>query len=190
MAALRSFNADRVEIIIDDAFVAVNALIGGGELFDVIIVDLPDPSHPDLDRLYSDDFYQRLGKLLSRQGALAVQSTSPYHAKDAFISIGKTLEASGFGQVAQYRQNIPSFGEWGWSIATHRHISIRGKIAQYDKLPVGHQWLTRDLIVAAFEFPANFYETRDSILVNHLGTHRIYHYHDQAWRGDLGIYKD
>ena len=150
----------------------------------------PDPSHPDLDRLYSDNFYARLSKLLAFSGAMVVQSTSPYHAKDAFLSIGKTIEASGFKQVEQYRQNVPTFGEWGWTVATHRTISVRQIIARLDELPVKHQWLTRDLLIAAFEFPNNFFESRESIDVNHLGTHSIYRYHDQAWRGDLGIYKD
>ena len=185
-----AFDDHRVEVINGDAFIEIDSLLQRGDVFDVIIVDLPDPSHPDLDRLYTDNFYTRIGKLLSDQGTLTVQSTSPYHAKDAFISIGKTIEASGFDQVAQYRQNVPTFGEWGWSIASRQSVPIRESIARFDDLPHEHQWLTRDLLIAAFEFPANFYETKESIEVNRLGTHRVYHYHDEAWRGDLGLYKD
>ncbi|HIL96043.1 MAG TPA: polyamine aminopropyltransferase [Pseudomonadales bacterium] len=186
----RAFSDSRVEVINGDAFVEINTLLEAGDLFDAIIVDLPDPSHPDLDRLYSDNFYARLSKLLAFSGAMVVQSTSPYHAKDAFISIGKTIEAAGFMQVEQYRQNIPTFGEWGWTVATHQPIPVRQLIVQFDELPVKHQWLTRDLLIAAFEFPNNYFESRDSIEANRLGSHTIYRYHDQAWRGDLGIYKD
>ena len=46
---------------------------------------------------------------------MAVQSTSPYHAKNTFISIGKTIRHSGFYRVEQYHTNVPSFGEWGWT---------------------------------------------------------------------------
>ena len=74
----------------------VESLVSQDQHFDVIIVDLPDPSHPDLNKLYSTYFYQRLGELLSGDGTIAIQSTSPYHAKKAFISIGKTLESAGF----------------------------------------------------------------------------------------------
>ena len=120
---------------------------------------------------------------------MVVQSTSPYHAKDAFISIGKTIKTAGFTEVAQYRQNIPSFGEWGWTIATQQPIGIRQKITHLEK-PSKHQWLTRDLLLAAFEFPANFFKSKHEIEINRLGTHRVYRYHDQAWRKDLGIYRD
>ena len=185
-----SFSDPRVTVVYGDAFVAINPLLELGELFDAIIVDLPDPSHPDLDRLYTDHFYTRLGKLLSLNGVLVVQSTSPYHAKNAFISIGKTIEVSGFDQMTQYRQNIPTFGEWGWSLASKHKTPLRRRIAVFDELPVAHDWLTRDLLIASFEFPANFYSDWQSIEVNHLGTNRIYQYHDQAWRGDLGIYRD
>ncbi len=184
-----SFSDSRVEVINGDAFVEIDSLLQAGDLFDVIIVDLPDPSHPDLDRLYSDNFYTRLSKLLSFNGAMVVQSTSPYHAKDAFISIGKTIKTAGFTEVAQYRQNIPSFGEWGWTIATQQPIGIRQKITHLEK-PFKHQWLTQDLLIAAFEFPANFFKSKDKIEINRLGTHRVYRYHDQAWRKDLGIYRD
>ena len=185
-----SFDDARVQVINGDAFIEISQLLEDGNRYDAIIVDLPDPSHPDLDRLYSDHFYSRLKALLSGNGVLVAQSTSPYHAKKAFVSIGKTIEAVGFQQVEQYRQNIPSFGEWGWTIATNGPKPIRIALIELDATAVKHSWLTRDLLVAAFEFPANFYQDKNEIEVNHLGTNRIYRYHDEAWRGDLGIYRN
>lgn len=185
-----AFEDERLTVINGDAFIEVSHLVEANVLFDTIIVDLPDPSHPDLDRLYTDHFYSRLKSLLSGNGVLVIQSTSPYHAKKAFISIGKTVEAVGFKGVQQYRQNIPSFGEWGWTIATNNEKPVRQALIELETLPVDHQWLTRDLLIAAFEFPANFYANKAKIEVNHLGTNRIYRYHDEAWRGDLGIYRD
>ncbi|MCB1647011.1 MAG: polyamine aminopropyltransferase [Pseudomonadales bacterium] len=184
-----SFDDPRVEVIHNDAFIEADRLLNEGRRYDVILVDLPDPSHPDLDRLYSDYFYHRLGQLLTTQGALAVQSTSPFHARKAFISIGKTLSAAGFSQVEQYRQNVPSFGEWGWSIATHQQPA-RKTLMGYNELPVAHPWLTRDLLIAAFEFPADFYRDRDDISVNNLGTNTIFRYHSEAWQRDMGIYQN
>lgn len=185
-----SFEDERVEIIFGDAFIEIDRLLAEGSFYDVILVDLPDPSHPDLDRLYSDHFYKRLGRLLTSNGVMSVQSTSPYHAKKAFISIGKTLEISGFNHVQQYRQNIPSFGEWGWSIASKQLLSPRLKILEYDQLPIEHPWLTRDLIIAAFEFPKNFFAGAHEVEANRLGTNRIYRYHTEAWQRDLGIYRN
>jgi len=185
-----AFADERLSVINGDAFIEVNHLVANNTVFDAIIVDLPDPSHPDLDRLYTDHFYSRLKSLLSSNGVLVIQSTSPYHAKKAFISIGKTVEAVGFKGVQQYRQNIPSFGEWGWTIAANNQKPVRLALLALDELRPSHQWLTRDLLIASFEFPANFYAEKAEIEVNHLGSNRIYRYHDEAWRGDLGAYRD
>jgi spermidine synthase len=184
-----AFSDERVEVIFGDAFIEVDRLLERNAFFDVILVDLPDPSHPDLDRLYSDHFYKRLNHLLASNGVMAVQSTSPYHAKKAFISIGKTLAISNFNHVQQYRQNIPSFGEWGWSIASKQVQSPR-IVLQQQKVRVDHPWLTRDLIIAAFEFPRNFFADADNIEANKLGTNRIYRYHTEAWQKELGVYRN
>ncbi len=184
----RSFEDQRVDVVTGDAFVEVEKMLEQDRHFDAIIVDLPDPSHPDLNRVYSDYFYQRLHDLLSANGVMAVQSTSPYHAKKAFLSIGRTIKSVGFSHVEQYRQNIPSFGEWGWTIASKQPTGVRERLASLSSLPVQHRWLTRDLLLAAFEFPRDFF--LEEVDINRLGTHRVYRYHTEAWRADLGLYQD
>ena len=182
-----SFSDPRVTVTYGDAFVEVDRLARPAP-YDVIVIDLPDPSHPDLNRLYSDQFYARLFHLLASEGVLVTQSTSPYHARNAFVSIGRTLEAAGFPQVQQYRQNVPSFGEWGWSIATRQARAPRERLAELDELPVPHPWLTRDLLLSAFEFPRDFFDV--DVEINALGSHTVYRYHQEAWRRDMGIYQD
>ena len=113
-----SLRDKRVDIIAADAFIAIDKLLQSRQTFDAIIVDLPDPSHPDLNKLYSVNFYARLKQLLAGDGLIGIQSASPYHAKNAFISIGKTVQAAGYSTVQQYHDNVPSFGEWGWTIAS------------------------------------------------------------------------
>lgn len=51
-----AFNDPGVSVIIGDAFIEVEKLVSEGRHFDTIIIDLPDPSHPDLNKLYSDFF--------------------------------------------------------------------------------------------------------------------------------------
>lgn len=184
-----SFADPRVNVTYGDAFVEIDRLSINRSRYDVIIIDLPDPSHPDLNRLYSDQFYARLKQLLGANGVIVAQSTSPFHARKAFISIGRTMRAAGFEQVQQYRQNIPSFGEWGWTIATRQQLPPRQQLQALETMPVPHDWLTRDLIVAAFEFPQGYFDD-DSVEVNALGSHTVYRYHRDAWQRDLGIYQD
>ena len=176
----------RVTIIKGDAFVEVERLVAQGARFDVAIADLPDPHHPDLNRLYSDHFFARVRQLLAPDGAFATQSTSPYHAKAAFLSIGKTLARAGF-QAEQYRANVPSFGEWGWSIGTVWGAPPSARIAAAQDAPADG-WLHSRLLAAAFAFPADYFKDMETVRANRLGSHVVYDYHQRAWRRDKGLF--
>ena len=175
-----SFNQPGVKVINDDAFIAIDRLLAKKQSFDTIIVDLPDPSHPDLNKVYSVNFYYRLKHLLSGDGVIVVQSTSPFHAQSAFISIGKTLHEAGFN-TEQYHQNVPSFGEWGWTIASKSGQKPSQRLMQFKQVNVPTKWLTLPLLTGAFEFNKNFYADKDKINVNFLGSNALYQYHQKAW---------
>jgi spermidine synthase len=182
-----SFNDKRVTVINDDAFIAIDRLLQKKQLFDTIIVDLPDPSHPDLNKVYSVNFYYRLNHLLSTDGVFVVQSTSPFHAKNAFISIAKTVQQAKFIDVEQYHQNVPSFGEWGWTIATKAGGSVRQRLQKVDEINVRTNWLTVPLLQAAFVFNKDFYADKKSIKVNYLGSNQLYQYHQKAWERETEL---
>ena len=185
----QSLQDPRVRLYPKDAFLQVEKLLDDGARFDTIIVDLPDPNHPDLNKLYSDYFYNRLRLLLAADGALAIQSTSPFHARKAFLSIAKTVKQAGFLHVEQYHRNIPSFGQWGWTIATVAGQSASRRLARGDALPVASSWLSREYLLASFIFPANFFNNIDTIAVNRLGSGVLYEYHRQAWQTESELYK-
>jgi len=180
-----SLNDERLTLIHADAFNGVEALLGQEQHFDTIIIDLPDPSHPDLNKLYSKTFYQKVKLLLSNDGLLVVQSTSPFHAKNAFISIANTIGAAGWQDVQQYHHNVPSFGQWGWTIANLSGKSPRARLAN---LPMQdfEYWLTSGLIQASFEFSKDFYINRKNIDINELGSFSLYRYHQDAWDSQQG----
>jgi spermidine synthase len=182
-----SLQDKRVTIFRSDAFITINKLLKEGQVFDAIIVDLPDPSHPDLNKLYTVNFYARLKQLLSGDGLIAIQSTSPYHAKDSFISIGKTLRAANFTHVQQYHDNVPSFGEWGWTIGAKMGKSPLARLNNLKQLPVKHSWLNIDILKSAFIFPNDFYIDEESIDINILGSHTLYQLHQKAWQTQQGI---
>jgi len=182
-----SLQDKRVNILRSDAFITINELLKSGQVFDAIIVDLPDPSHPDLNKLYTVNFYARLKQLLSGDGLIAIQSTSPYHAKNSFISIGNTLSAANFIHVQQYHDNVPSFGEWGWTIAAKVGASPLSRLNNLDKLPIQHTWLNLKLLKAAFIFPNDFYHDKENIGINTLGSHTLYQLHQKAWQDQQGI---
>ena len=175
-----SFNQPGVHVINDDAFIAIDRLLAKKQSFDTIIVDLPDPSHPDLNKVYSVNFYYRLKHLLSGDGVIVVQSTSPFHAQSAFISVGKTLQKAGFS-TEQYHQNVPSFGEWGWTIGSKSGQTTSQRLAKFKQIEVPTKWLTLPLLNGSFVFNKDFYINKDKIKVNYLGTNALYQYHQKAW---------
>ncbi len=182
-----SFSDERVDVRIGDAFLSVDALLAEQEIFDTIIVDLPDPNHPDLNKLYSSRFYAKLKHLLAGDGAIAVQSTSPYHAPEAFMSIGKTMKHAGFSSVEQYHTNVPSFGEWGWTIATTVGGSARQRLERLTELPLDDGWMTREVMLGAFAFYKDFYQDIDEIKINRINSNVLYEYHRLGWARENGI---
>lgn len=183
-----ALNDPRISYIFGDAFKVVERMADTGKYFDAILVDLPDPNHPDLNKLYSTYFYSKLASLLNADGAMVVQSTSPYHSKKAFLSIGKTLDAVGLS-VNQYHANVPSFGEWGWTMATKFGLSPKERLAALNPSKLSHSYLSYEQIMAAFVFSKSFYQDLGAIRVNHLSTPTLYSYHAEGWRKEDGIYR-
>ncbi len=182
-----AFNDPRVSVINEDAFLYVEHLAAKRANFDAIIVDLPDPNHPDLNKLYSAYFYRQLASLLNGDGSLVVQSTSPYHSKKAFMSIGKTVQEAGF-DAQQYRANVPSFGEWGWTIATKQGRSPLLRIKDADRNELNSEVIDHNFITSAFAFPKPFYRGLQEIEVNRLNSPVLYRYHSEGWRKQQGVF--
>ena len=89
--------------------------------FDIILIDLPDPSSPELTKLYATEFYKKVRLHLSQHGFMVVQATSPYLAKESYLCIGRTIESAGLS-ILPFHENVPSFGDWGWFIAFHPNL--------------------------------------------------------------------
>ncbi len=149
--------------------------------FDVVIMDFPDPNSPDLAKLYGRPFYDHLERLLHPGGILVQQSGSTFQAREAYLCIGRTLKAAGFDAVP-YHDNIPSFGEWGWWIATVGMPAshTRGGLEKIPELVVSTRYLTPELIQSSLVFG------KDQLVSKHqdftsLTQPRVYHYHLQGW---------
>ena len=100
-------------------------LAEAGDLYDVIVIDLPDPESEDVAKLYSVAFYQRVARRMSVGGVLITQATSPWFARRAFWSIGNTL-AEVYENVRPATVYVPSFGLWGFFIAAQHSLQVPG----------------------------------------------------------------
>jgi spermidine synthase len=90
----------------------------------VVIIDLPDPNHVGLGKLYTEEFYTLLKKRMAAGGTLVTQSTSPYYAPKAFWCIHKSLQ-SVFPETLPYTVLVPSFGQWGFNLAIQSPGSLK-----------------------------------------------------------------
>lgn len=85
--------------------------------YDLILADLPDPTSEGVARLYSTFIYRSVATRLRPEGIFATQATSPFYTRSAFWSIEASL-ASVFKWVRPYHVYVPSFGEWGFVMAS------------------------------------------------------------------------
>jgi spermidine synthase len=111
-----SFGDPRVTTYSEDAFIFLNQF---GPKYDRVIIDFPDPHNEALSKLYSKEFYSIVRKRLDPGGALVTQSSSPFFTRRVFWCINTTLAAV-FDQTLGYNVALPSFGIWGFNLATLR----------------------------------------------------------------------
>jgi spermidine synthase len=141
--ALRS---PKVRIVNTDAF---KFLEETQEQFDVIVVDFPDPSNFSLGKLYSTAFYALLDARLAASGYAVVQSTSPLVARKSFWTVARTIEEVGL-RATPYHAHVPSFGEWGFVVASRR--PYQASLAQ-NSLPKDLRFLDAATLPSLFNFP-------------------------------------
>jgi spermidine synthase len=124
-----------------------------GEKYNVVIIDFPDPNAIELSKLYSKEFFIKVKRLLSENGMIVIQSTSPYHAKEAYLCIRRTMEAAGLTTLP-YHDNVPSFGDWGWIMAWKDEVpesAVRERIANME-IKVKTKYLTPEVFRSALVF--------------------------------------
>ncbi|RMD57315.1 MAG: spermidine synthase, partial [Nitrospirae bacterium] len=129
-----SMNDPRVVIYNMDAF---KFLTLDSSIYDVIIVDLPDPKSVELSKLYSKSFYEMAIKHMSRYGAIVTQSCDVFMENRAFWCINKTMEEAGLS-VVPYHNYVPTMGDWGWNLGVKNlkkdEIIKRLKYIDFDNL--------------------------------------------------------
>ncbi|MBI5257147.1 MAG: polyamine aminopropyltransferase [Burkholderiales bacterium] len=174
MPMLRTINHDallssKVRVINADAF---GWLETQDTVFDVIVVDFPDPTNFALGKLYTTSFYQRLDQHLAAGGYAVVQTTSPLIARRSFWTVVATIEAVGL-QATPYHAHVPSFGEWGFVLAHRRPWQPPRQ------LPEGLRFLTAAAWPALLDFPPDM--ARVPAEPNRLSNQGLVHTFEEEW---------
>ncbi len=176
-----ALNDKRLKVVNTDA---LNWLQSGTEFYDLIIVDLPDPSNLSLAKLYSQSFYQALGARLSASGFAVIQATSPIYARQSFWSVVATIEAAGM-RTAPYHAVVPSFGVWGFTVASHRPYPLQRATAQLAQWPLNQaysaepRYLNARVLESLFDFPVDM--QRVPVQVNRLQSPVLLDYYLHEW---------
>ena len=133
------------------------------DVYDVVIVDFPDPRSIELCKLYSKEFYMKLRRVLSEHGVAAIQSTSVYYSREAYLMVGRTLEDAGFSML-RYHHDVPSFGDWGWHLVWKDDRSVdqmRQVLRAVHALQVHTDYLTPELLATAVDFGKSVLRSAD-----------------------------
>ena len=171
-----SLSNPKLNIVYEDAY---KYLEETEDIFDVILVDLPDPNDENLNKLYTNVFYRLAANHLTEDGVMSVQSTSPYYAKEAFWCINKTLEEEGL-KVIPYHVQVPSFGDWGFQLVSKKDIDINSI-----NIDIETKFLTNETLKRTFIFSQDEKVDKDSILTNTIVRPQLITYYLKAseeWR--------
>ena len=174
-----SLNSKKVGIVNMDAMKYVEE---SEEAFDVIIVDLPDPGSGVLAKLYSKSFYALCVRRLREDGVIVTQATSPFFAPEAFWCVVKTIESavntdSGLDGLipVPFHVNVPSFGEWGFVMASRNRI-----VPEKLSISVQTRFLNHDGMVAMFSFGKDL-QPPGQIEINRLDFPVLDEYYKRGW---------
>jgi len=175
-----SLNDPRVRVVNQDAYQFIK---NSGDLYDAVIVDLPDPKSVSLSLLYSLGFYRMVAKRLKPFGAMATQSTSPLYSPEAFLCVKKTMEAAGFSTLP-YQNSIPSMGQWGWVLGVRQKSMpaqrLKQKIMALKFADVETRFFNRDAMISMAHFGKGLFEKEAKIEPNTQFNHNILKYYRQG----------
>ena len=142
------FASQRVNIMQGTAF---QWLKNAWKTYDVIFIDVPDPTNIELNRYYSLEFYQLARQALVENGLIITQSGSPYFATAAFQSIQKTLAAAKFS-VTSYHNQVLTLGEWGWTMGMKGDVDLKSKLWNHDYDRAETEWFNQEAMRMMLSF--------------------------------------
>ncbi|MEI6534225.1 MAG: polyamine aminopropyltransferase [Verrucomicrobiaceae bacterium] len=164
-----SLTSSRAHIINADAFAWLET---NHEIFDAVIIDFPDPTSFSLGKLYTTAFYQRLQRALSPGALIVVQTTSPLVARQSYWCVDVTLRACGF-QTVPYHCYVPSFGEWGFIMASKQSIPME------THLPPGLKFFTDQVFITEQSFSPDM--SLVNVEVNKLNNQALVRLFEKEW---------
>lgn len=166
-----AFDDRRVTVVNEDAMLWVET---NRDLWDVIIVDFPDPNTYALAKLYTRLFYLRAAARLAPGGAIGLQATSPLFARRAYWCVIETMRSAGL-HVRAYQTPVPSFGVWGFALA--KQLPFEPPTTAPN---VALRFLNAEAMTAMFTMPADMGPV--PVELNQLDNQVLVRYYEREWK--------
>jgi len=181
-----AFSNKKVTIINEDGAAFLEK---SQHLYNVILIDLPDPDSMDLMHLYSYHLYRTVKAHLTRGGVMVTQATSPFFARKAFLCINKTIQAAGFTTLPIHNA-IPTLGQWGWVLAVDKNLispaALKKMACQLTFNTMETRFINQDAMMSMVHFGKGvFHLKKDKIEINTSQFPVLYKYYHQ---GTWGVY--
>ncbi len=165
-----------VKIYHDDAF---RWLLDHKNKYDLIVADLPDPNNEALSKLYSVAFYQLVQESLNLGGVFCTQATGPDLSPLAFWSVEKSVQEAGLKHVRPFQINTPSFGNWGFVMATNQASGFNLSQIRTD---INTKFIDSEILPRIFHFSKDIEKKRNMVEANQLDRPVILQYYLTHWR--------
>lgn len=159
-----SLDSSKLTVFNEDAFSFINQ---PGIAYDRVIIDMPDPHNEALNKLYSREFYTMIGRRMAPDAMLVTQSSSPFFTRNTFWCIEETL-ASVFPQTLSYHTSLPSFGIWGFNLATNSQ-----RLSDQLAIDVDTRAITSETFRASTSFDKDL--AKIEVPVNSIMEPKLYH---------------
>lgn len=177
-----AFENPRVQLHTTDALSFLSRSRSASEMYDVVIMDLPDPITEQLARLYTVEFFTAALSALRSDGSgiLVTHGGDVFASRRAFWTLAHTLREAvaghGAGEVVSYAAPVPSFGLWGFALAcTSATLLADGQtlpsLCRESSVPVPCRFLSSpEALHSLFELPPDISEIETSINTDSLPT--------------------
>ncbi len=109
---------------------------------------------------------------MAASGYAVIQTTSPLVARQSFWTVVQTIESVGLHTVP-YHAHVPSFGEWGFVLASRRPWR------QPPALPQDLRFLSADTLRLMMDFPLDM--ARVPAQVNRLSNQVLVTTYEHEW---------
>ena len=97
------------------------------------------------------------------------QSSSPLHARRAFLCVYRTMKASGF-HVLPYHNAIPTMGDWGWQLGIKEEVISEGDLKRRAMAlrfsDVETFFLNREAMTGMLQFWKGMFDGVEDVAVN------------------------